>query len=314
MRMGHGVKDETNETKIWFVTTGYLVRLLAYYPDMFQSHTHLIIDEVHERSVDGDVLCFLARRLLTRNPTIKLILMSATMHIELYQSYFSGGPEYYGDLDCLSVGVRRFPLQIFCTDQMAKDRCLPQVLSGLYDKITEGTSKVTNIREVPNATVIKFQYKLAYNIIREAVQPGTGVLVFVSGINDIMEISEFFQGQEKYIVIPIHSEIPFEDQELAFLPVKAHEIKVVIATNAAESSITLPDVDVVICLGTHKVVQYDYMTNRVQLQNQYISKASASQRAGRTGRTRPGRVYRLYSSSLHQAMHEHDPAEVERYV
>ena len=64
MRMGHGIKDESEATRIYFVTTGYLVRLLAHHPESFQAHTHLIIDEVHERSVDGDILCLLARRLL----------------------------------------------------------------------------------------------------------------------------------------------------------------------------------------------------------------------------------------------------------
>ena len=62
--MGHGVKDEVDDTQIYFVTTGYLVRLLAHHPEAFYTHTHLIIDEVHERSVDGDILCLLARRLL----------------------------------------------------------------------------------------------------------------------------------------------------------------------------------------------------------------------------------------------------------
>ena len=62
--MGHGVKDEAEDTQVYFVTTGYLVRLIAHQPAAFYSHTHLIIDEVHERSVDGDLLCLLARRLL----------------------------------------------------------------------------------------------------------------------------------------------------------------------------------------------------------------------------------------------------------
>ena len=64
LRMGHGVRDEDPETRVFFVTTGYLVRLIAHQPAAFYSHTHLIIDEVHERSVDGDLLCLLARKLL----------------------------------------------------------------------------------------------------------------------------------------------------------------------------------------------------------------------------------------------------------
>ena len=77
-----------------------------------QDHSHLIIDEVHERSVDGDLLCLLARRLLVTCPDLRIILMSATVHTQLYKTYFTNLPngEYYGNLDCLSVGCRRYEL------------------------------------------------------------------------------------------------------------------------------------------------------------------------------------------------------------
>ena len=79
LRMGHGIREyETHNTRAWFVTTGYVVRLLANHPSWFNSHTHLIIDEVHERSIDTDILCLLCRRLLQSHPTIRLVLMSAT--------------------------------------------------------------------------------------------------------------------------------------------------------------------------------------------------------------------------------------------
>ena len=105
MRMGHGVREEAEDTVIHFVTTGYLVRLLAHHPNVFESHTHLIIDEVHERSVDSDLLCYLARRLLAENKNLRLILMSATIHTDLYREYFgpeANGGERFGDLECLS--------------------------------------------------------------------------------------------------------------------------------------------------------------------------------------------------------------------
>jgi HrpA-like RNA helicase len=144
------------------------------------------------------------------------------------------------------------------------------------------------------------------------VSQGTGVLVFVSGINDIIDLSEKFDGMPGFKVYAIHSEIPFEEQEAAFLPTPANEIKVVLATNSAESSITLPDVDVVICLGTHKTLEYNYTSHRIHLSNAWISKASATQRAGRTGRLRPGTVYRLYSESLHAAFQEYDTSELRK--
>jgi Helicase conserved C-terminal domain len=86
----------------------------------------------------------------------------------------------------------------------------------------------------------------------------------------------------------------------------------VVATNAAESSITLPDVDVVICLGTHKALRYDQASHKVQLVNTWISKASSTQRAGRTGRVRPGKVFRLYSKHLFAGMQDHEESEIHR--
>jgi HrpA-like RNA helicase len=89
LRMGHGISEyESWETRAWFVTTGYLVRVMANNPERFRSITHIIIDEVHERSVDTDILCLLCRRLLKEQPHLRLVLMSATLSAAMYQEYF----------------------------------------------------------------------------------------------------------------------------------------------------------------------------------------------------------------------------------
>jgi HrpA-like RNA helicase len=315
MRMGHGIRDDSEDTQICFVTTGYLVRLMAHHPEAFRHHTHLIIDEVHERSVDGDLLCLLARRLLVENTTLRLILMSATVHTVLYKDYFS--KEYnYGGMDCLSVGVRRFPLDIKYADDLSSTKSgLPSMITSLAKKIADMTTKCGGKAsdDVP-LQLSKDQYNLAVSLIRSVGQVGSGILVFVSGIADITELTERFEGMSRYKLYAIHSDLPFEEQEAAFNPAGPDEVKVVIATNAAESSITLPDVDCVICLGTHKALRYHATTHRVQLVNTWISKASATQRAGRTGRVRPGKVYRLYSRELFEKFQEHEQSEVHRYA
>jgi HrpA-like RNA helicase len=111
LRLGHGHRSETPSTRVWFCTTGYLVRLLAHHPDAFRSHTHLVIDEVHERSVDTDILCLLTRRLLHTNPRIKLVLMSATLSSALYQSYFQV------EMPPVQVKVRLHPIEIAFADE-----------------------------------------------------------------------------------------------------------------------------------------------------------------------------------------------------
>ncbi|CAM9943012.1 unnamed protein product, partial [Phaeothamnion confervicola] len=136
-----------------------------------------------------------------------------------------------------------------------------------------------------------------------AGRPGSSVLIFVSGMSDIVEIMDQFDRLNSavtYKCLAIHSDIPFEEQLEAFKPAADGEVKIVIATNAAESSVTLPDVDTVVCLGTCKQIEYNPRTHRTQLTAAWISRASATQRAGRTGRVRPGRVFRLYSQKLYE--------------
>ena len=114
-------------------------------------------------------------------------------------------------------------------------------------------------------------------------------------------------------LIHIHSQVPFEAQMNAFEPSKKGEYKVILATNAAESSLTLPDVDNVICLGTHKQTQRCRdSSDQSQLVNTWIPQSSSLQRAGRTARTRPGTSFRLYSKDLYERLDAHEVPEILR--
>ena len=224
------------------------------------------------------------------------------------------------------VGVKRFPLQINYIEDIISDpsfKTLPQLVKKASSVIQETCDRIAKSRQLtaPSDSMIKAQYTMIVELIRAKVALGTGVLIFVSGIAEITELQLKFEGIDIYRVVVIHGDIPFEEQQLAFVPAGPDEIKIVIATNAAESSITLPDVDTVICMGTHKTVQYDntqYLesnnrANRASLVKCWISKASATQRAGRTARTRPGTAYRLYSRSLFEnCLVDHEQAEVFR--
>jgi len=186
LRLGHGEKsNDTANTRIWFATTGYVVLLLAHHPESFKDHSHLVIDEVHERSIDTDILCLLARKLLHSHPTIKLVLMSATVAAKLYQQYF-GSPE-----PPLFVGVKRFPV----TEVFAED--LPRVLqlpSGsklasaalTLSKSTESGGDRTN-------QSAKVQLDLALHIARTVGRPGSAVLIFVAGMAEIVDLVDKFE-------------------------------------------------------------------------------------------------------------------------
>jgi HrpA-like RNA helicase len=326
LRMGQGVRDSSANCKITFVTAGYLVRLLSHLAHRATEITHLVIDEVHERSLDGDVLCLLARRLAQRHPNVRLILMSATLHSDLYQNYFSAvaypestSPEssrVSDDIKCLFVGTRRFPVEImYLEDLQGGDSILIKGAVVECDKIASQNRSPSSDGICDMVTSLEFiekQRKLALYIVRTVPDLGTAVLVFVAGIADIEYITQELDGLTRYKVVAIHSMIPYEDQQDCFLPAEPHEVKVILATNAAESSVTFPDVDTVVCLGQEKVIRYNSRIHRVELIQSMISQASAKQRAGRTGRVRPGIIFRLYTKKLHDKFPEHSPSEVLR--
>jgi hypothetical protein len=310
LRMGHGMREfETHKTRAWFVTTGYVVRLLANHPHWFDSHTHLIIDEVHERSVDSDILCLLCRRLLHSHPSIRLVLMSATLAADLYSQYF-GAPQP------IHVGVRRFPINEYFVEDLASHLSLSRKHAQHAQDIFDECAKCRCSAAPPDAIKDKM-YHLASQITASVGRHGSSVLIFVAGMSDIESISELIERLNvrdvSFTCFPIHSDVPFEEQMEAFEPPKEGEVKVVIATNAAESSVTLPDVDHVICLGLCKQIVYNKSSHRQQLIPTWISRASATQRAGRTGRVRNGNVYRLYSRDAYsEYFHPFEAGEILR--
>lgn len=288
LRMGHGVREyESHDTRAWFVTAGYLVRLLANHPERFNEVSHLIIDEVHERSVETDLLCLLCRRLVHSNDRIRLVLMSATMASKLYQDYF-GVPE-----EPLRVGARRFPVEeVFLDDMESRLQLSPKLRRNLKELISMCTTMKCKV--TPSPSFMELLYPLVAHVVMVVGKPGSSVLVFVPGMNEIVAMTEaieqlFVQGVT-YSCLPIHSDIPFEDQLDAFQQPAADEVIIIIATNAAESSVTLPAVDCVVCTGLCKQIIYNETSHRQMLTPTWISKASATQRAGRTGRLRPGTV------------------------
>ena len=311
LRMGHGVREyESSKTQAWFVTTGYLVRLLVNHPEKFQSMSHLIIDEVHERSVDTDILCLLCRRLLKKNEHIRLVLMSATLAAAMYQAYF-GVPE-----PPIKVGARRFPVTEVYLEDLPEKFALPSKdIKNIQVLVKECNSMRCD--KTPSMSYMEKVFSVVANIALVLGRPGSSVLIFVPGMNEIVAITEkveqLFVPGVRFTCFPIHSDIPFEDQMNVFESSAADEVKIIIATNSAESSVTLPDVDHVICLGLCKQIVYNEASHRQMLLPTWISKASATQRAGRTGRLRPGTVYRMYTrDAFNNHMEDFEPGEMLR--
>jgi HrpA-like RNA helicase len=310
LRMGHGWKEyETKDTQAIFVTTGYLVRLLANHPERFDDCTHLVIDEVHERSVDTDILCLLCRRLLETNKDIRLVLMSATLATKMYREYFNVPNEP------IHVGVRRFPITQFFIEDLEQFGLPSQDAAAISAIKKELESQ--RCQSPPTSTQLANRLALSARLATIVGTPGASVLIFVPGLAEIISISEYIESFHiagvRFTCFPIHSDIPFEEQMGAFDEPADNEVKIIIATNAAESSVTLPNVDHVICLGLCRQIIYNQVSHRQMLTPAWISQASATQRAGRTGRVRPGSVYRLYTRHAYDHyFEEFEPGEIVR--
>eukprot|EP00516_Mucochytrium_quahogii_P000353 CAMPEP_0203746210 /NCGR_PEP_ID=MMETSP0098-20131031/1717_1 /ASSEMBLY_ACC=CAM_ASM_000208 /TAXON_ID=96639 /ORGANISM=" , Strain NY0313808BC1" /LENGTH=1770 /DNA_ID=CAMNT_0050634215 /DNA_START=136 /DNA_END=5448 /DNA_ORIENTATION=+ len=333
LRMGGGCVEETQRTKLWYVTTGYLVRKLASSPSYFDNFSYLILDEIHERSTDTDIVCLLVKRLLDTNKEIRVVLMSATIQADLFRDYFSVRQP------ALFVGAKRFQLTVHTLDSPGMMLALPE--SAQSDAITLGEALdqlarvkpiigMTNAQRASNPDVqmqvtprvSQLQNRICVELVHKLIHESTSaILVFVGGMADIVdlttafddvnEVTKFTNANTPFInVIPIHSSIPYEEQMDAWSEPKEREVKVIIATNSAESSLTLPDVDTVICLGIRREVEFNQESKTSGLAYRWISKASATQRAGRTGRTRPGVVYRLYTNKSWEMMNDFDLPEI----
>jgi HrpA-like RNA helicase len=223
--------------------------------------------------------------------------MSATIASNMYA-------EYFGVLEPpIQVSGRRFPIQEFYVEDFISKLKFPAKDQKCVTAIIDNCEK-SKCRFPPSNTYMENLYQLAVRTAVVVGQPGTSILIFVTGMNDIISITDLVDKQYrpgiKYTCFPIHSDVPFLEQMAAFDKPDEDEIKIIIGTNAAESSITLPDVDHVICLGLQKQIIYNAASHRQLLTPAWISRANAIQRAGRTGRVRNGNVYRLYTRRAFQ--------------
>ena len=153
LRVGNGVKDESNETVIHFATCGYMLRLMAHHPSYFAEHTHIIIDEVHERSVEGDMLCMMTRRLMHTYPEIRLILMSATLQPKIFESYYSALIHPYS-VETIFVGVRRFPVDYEYLEDVSRELKMSPIIQEKINKLIEMTSKCSGQERVWHDLII----------------------------------------------------------------------------------------------------------------------------------------------------------------
>jgi ATP-dependent helicase HrpB len=276
-RVGYSVRFEdvsSARTRIRYATEGIVLRRLVADPEL-RGVSAVILDEFHERHLATDLLLVLLDR-LTRGPRpdLKLVVMSATLDAEPVARYL-------GDCPRIRSEGRMYPVSI-------------EFLPKPDDRPLE---------------------KQIVSAVRQAVNDESAgdVLVFLPGAGEIRKAKaalEPLASEAQLLLLPLHGDLPIAEQARAVEPAKQR--KVVLATNVAESSVTVDGVTVVIDSGLARVAGYSPWSGLPTLALEPVSRASTTQRAGRAGRTRPGRVLRLYTKGDHESRRAHDAPEIVR--
>ncbi|KAI6839332.1 P-loop containing nucleoside triphosphate hydrolase protein [Hortaea werneckii] len=262
--VGYAIRFEdctSKETKIKYMTDGVLLRESLTNPDLDQ-YSCIIMDEAHERALNTDVLMGLIKKVLARRRDLKLIVTSATMNAERFARFYGGAPEFF-------IPGRTFPVDI----QYSRSPCEDYVDSA--------------VRQV-----------LAIHVS----QPAGDILVFMTGQEDIEVTCELvaerlaqLNDPPKLSILPIYSQMPADLQAKIFERAEAGVRKVIVATNIAETSLTVDGIMYVVDTGFSKLKVYNPRMGMDTLQITPVSQANASQRAGRAGRTGPGKAFHLFT-------------------
>ncbi|KAJ2450652.1 helicase [Coemansia sp. RSA 2336] len=334
--VGYAVRGEsrqTRDTRLLFCTTGVLLRMLAE-DSHLASVTHVICDEVHERSVDADLLLVLLRRCLQRNKQLKVVLMSATAQCSMFAEYFGSS------VPSVTISGRTFPVEdIYMDDFVARlaEPRLADVFGAAHvgkarerlvsaPRVAQGDSSRADparkwlkhkqqleshgCGELQAACVASWNERFGEPAQLDTQMVGAvvghidatapvdqAVLVFVPGVAEIHACMEAVRCTASNAhILPLHAGLtPMEQQRVFARPPHSSQRKVIVATNIAETSITIDDIGFVVDCGRVREVRYDHKTRVARLVTAFCSRAQATQRQGRAGRSQRGVCYRIYT-------------------
>ncbi|XP_011078760.1 DExH-box ATP-dependent RNA helicase DExH3 isoform X2 [Sesamum indicum] len=331
------------DTRLLFCTTGILLRRLLVDRNL-KGTTHVIVDEIHERGMNEDFLLIVLKDLLPRRPELRLILMSATLNAELFSSYFGGAPmihipgftypvrSHFLENILEMTGYRLTPYnqidnygqeKMWKMQKQALRKRKTQIASAVEEALVAADFKDYSPR-VRDSLMCWNPDSIGFNLIEHVLchicrkeRPGA-VLVFMTGWDDINSLKDQLQAHpllgdpSRVLLLACHGSMPSAEQKLIFDKPEDGVRKIVLATNMAETSITINDVVFVVDCGKAKETSYDALNNTPCLLPSWISKASARQRKGRAGRVQPGECYHLYPRCVHDAFADYQLPELLR--
>ncbi|KAL1596221.1 hypothetical protein SLS59_007920 [Nothophoma quercina] len=321
--VGYAIRLESKtsaQTRLVYATVGVVLRMLEG-PKGLGEVTHLVIDEVHERSIDTDFLLIILRTLMDRRPGLKVILMSATVDAARFSRYLNDAP-------ILNVPGRTFPVHtqyledaIELTHYAGTSENAQKSGNSSGDDEEEITSEKSGIpSKLPgyspatrNVLSTYDEYAIDYDLIVRLIESvaydpqlsrySSAVLVFLPGIAEIRQLNDMLAGHQSFgsnwLIYPLHSTISSEDQQAAFQLPPPGVRKIVIATNIAETGVTIPDITCVIDTGKHKEMRFDERRQLSRLTQSFIARANAKQRRGRAGRVQEGLCFHLFTKYRH---------------
>ena len=260
-KVGYKIRfhDQTSkDTLIKFMTDGVLLAETRQ-DQQLRHYDTLIVDEAHERSLNIDFLLGYLKNLLPTRPDLNLIISSATIDAEKFSTHFDGAP-------VISVSGRTYPITTLYHEAVNEDE----------DEISYVDQAIAAIEDL--ATLPR----------------GGDILVFMPSERDISDTLDGLQRfADSHLLLPLFGRLPAADQRKIFRP--SHRRKIIVATNVAETSLTVPGIRFVVDTGLARIARYNPRTGTTSLKVSRISQASCEQRRGRCGRTGPGTCIRLYS-------------------
>ncbi|KAL0135764.1 P-loop containing nucleoside triphosphate hydrolase protein [Mucor lusitanicus] len=298
-RVGYNIRfdDRTSaDTRLVYMTDGILLREATMDPCL-NKYNVIIIDEAHERTLETDVLFGLLKQTHRKRPDLKILIMSATLDVAKFSDFFDACPIF-------EIPGRTYPVQVIYALDAPK---LATLKSAFVDRAVE----------------------TAWNIHTQ--QPEGDILVFLTGQQDIERACKAFADKDAHCdyrrqvkfyddghgvvraaVYPLFASLETFDQKAVFELPRQGDRKVVFATNVAQTSVTIPGIRYVVDSGFVKEKSFDPNTGMDALLVTEISQAAAIQRAGRAGRTAPGKAYRLYSEESFERMEPNTIPEIQR--